>query len=108
MSDNSEIIVAALAERVSHELGERDGDSTASLVFSISVLVSLIRLRLITIDEAIQQLESVFAHLPPGHRSDTAAERLRQATDWLHACLADEEFQGRTIEGTAKRRTRKK
>jgi hypothetical protein len=108
MSEESDVIVAALTERMLHDVGESEANSIAALVFSIAGMALIIRSGAMTTDEAIHQIDSVFSNLPLGHRNDAAAERLNQAADWLRACVPDKEFQGKTIEGSAKPAGRRK
>jgi len=108
MSETSDVIVAALTERVFQELGEREGDSAAALAFGITALAAVVRARLMTVDEAVSLLQEVFAQLPPGNRTSIAAERIRQATDWLRAFAPPDKPEGRIIEGSANPVTGKK
>jgi len=102
MSENSDVILAALTERMFQELGDRAGDSAASLVFSIAALASIIRSRHMSLDDASQLLEQIFSRIPLRYRTDAAAERMREATDWLRASVPADDFEGRTIDGSVK------
>jgi hypothetical protein len=108
MSDSSDIIIAALTERVFKALGERESDGAVALTFGMTALAAVVRARLITVDEAVALLNEAFAQLPPGARTTAAAERIRQATDWLRAFAAADKFEGRIIEGSARPPTGKK
>lgn len=108
MSENTDVILAALTERMFQELGERQADSAAALVFSVAAVASVIRSRQMTIDEALRVIDDVFSLLPAGYRTDKAAERLGQATDWLRASMPSDEFAGKTIESTAQPAKRKR
>jgi hypothetical protein len=108
MSENDDVILAALTERMFQELGERGGDSAAALVFSVGAMASVIRSRQMTIDEALRLIDDIFSLLPAGYRTDKAAERLGQATDWLRAYVPGDEFAGKTIDSTAQPPKRKR
>ncbi len=109
MSETSDVIIAALTERVFQELGEREGDSTAALAFGVTALTAVVRARLMTVDEAVALLHEVFAELPSARRGGgAAAERMRQATDWLRRFAPADTFEGKVIEGSARPATGKK
>src|SRR5262245_8964707 len=102
MSEESEIVVAALADRMFQGLAKSEASSSAALVFSIAAIASIIRSGAMTIDEATRQIDDIFSRLPLEHRNDAAAARVEQATEWLRASLPGPEFRGKTIEGSAK------
>jgi hypothetical protein len=108
MSETSDVIIAALTERVFQELGEREGDSAAALAFGMTALTAVVRARLMTVEEAVQLLHEVFAQMRPRDRTGLAAERIRQATDWLRALAPADRPDGKIIEGSARPMASKK
>lgn len=99
MSDSNDVILAALTERVLQSIDASEHDRNASLVFSVSALCLLVRLRLITIDDAIAQIDAVLSRLPADVNVDSVAERVAVGMDWLRACGSDY-LDGTTVEGS--------
>ena len=108
MSDETETVVAALADRMFRGLSESKASSSAALVLSIAALASIIRSGATTLDVATRQIEDIFSRLPPEFSNDEAAARVEEAIEWLRACVPEPEFQGKTIEGSAKTAPRRR
>lgn len=100
MSEHDDVILAALTERLLQTVDSGERDRTASLILNLSSLALLIRLKLVTLDEAVSQIELIHSHLPQGAQASSISERLAEAIDWLQACVPDETIDGTILEGS--------
>jgi hypothetical protein len=100
VSEHDDVILAALTERVLQTVDASERDRTVSLVLNLVSLTLLIRLKLVTLDEAVRQIERVHSQLLAKAPSNGVTDRLSEVIDWLHTCVSDEMIGGTILEGS--------
>ncbi len=97
MGDESDVIVRALADRVSQSLESTKHNDSIILALGLSSLSLLIRHRLVKFEDAIEQFKSAVSALPVSDAEDSD-QRVEEIIDLLRATLGNSETMGPVVD----------